>query len=132
MHAAERHDARNAAAGPHDHLAADLLAENAIRRADVSPRLGRHRGGLQAESVLADRLRRLVHDRVVGRSPPRQREVEAGEVDREADHIGGEYAQRLLEQFLPRLVTLEHDDRPQLHEPKPTVAGVRPFARQLA
>ena len=65
---------------------------------------------------IADRLSRLVHDRVVGCAPPCQRQVEPGEGDRQADYVGGEYTERLLEQFLPGLVTFEHDDRPQLHE----------------
>ena len=59
--------------------------------------------------------RRLVDDRVAGRAPALEREVEAGQVDLEADHVGGEHAQRLLEQLLPGLVALEHDDRLQLH-----------------
>ena len=35
VHAAERDDAGNAAARAHDHLAADLLAQDPVRRADV-------------------------------------------------------------------------------------------------
>src|SRR5262245_65663710 len=35
--AAERHDARNPASGADDHLSADLLAQYAVRRADVAP-----------------------------------------------------------------------------------------------
>ena len=66
--AAERRDARDAAAGADDHLAADLLAEDAVRRADVAAALRRDRRGLQAEPVLADRRGGLVHDPVVGRA----------------------------------------------------------------
>ena len=60
--AAERDDAGNAPAGADDHLAADLLAQDPVRRADVAARLGRDRRRLQAEPVLADR-----------RAPPRRR-----------------------------------------------------------
>ena len=35
VHAAERDDARDAPAGADDHAAADLLAQDAVRRADV-------------------------------------------------------------------------------------------------
>ena len=38
VHAAERDDARNAPPGPDDHLAADLLAQDPVRRADVAAR----------------------------------------------------------------------------------------------
>ena len=48
--------------GADDHLAADLLAQDPVRRADVVARLRRHRRRLQPEAVLADRGRRLVHD----------------------------------------------------------------------
>ena len=44
----------------HDHLAADLLAQDPVRRADVVARLGRHGRALQPEPVLADRRRGLV------------------------------------------------------------------------
>src|SRR5205085_4312839 len=59
VHAAERNDARDAAPGAYDHLAADLLAQDAIRRTDVIARLWRHRRGFQSEPVLANRARRL-------------------------------------------------------------------------
>ena len=82
----------------------------------TSPRAsGRDRRGLQAEPGLADRGRGLVDDRVVGRAAVLEREVVALEVDLEADHVGREHAQRLLEQLLPGLVALEHDDRPRVH-----------------
>ena len=58
MDAAERDDAGNAAAGPDDHLAADLLAQDPVRRADVAALLGRDGRRLQAEAVLADRRAR--------------------------------------------------------------------------
>ncbi len=107
MDAAERHDAGQPAAGADDHLAADLLAQDPVRRADVAARLRRDRRRLQAESVLADRGCRLVDDAVVGRPALREREVEAGEADLEPDHVGREHAQRLLEQLLPGLVAFE-------------------------
>ena len=61
--------------------------------------------------MLADRGGGLVHDLVLGRAPPVEREVEAEELEREADHVRGEDAERLLEQLLPGVVPFEDDDR---------------------
>jgi len=113
--AAERHDARDPAARPDDHLAADLLAQDPVRRADSVPALRRHGGCFQSEAVLSDRCRSLVHDRVTRLAPVLEREVEAGQVEREPDHVGGDDPQRLFEQLLARLVALEDDDRLKLH-----------------
>src|SRR5205814_2254628 len=63
MRARERDDTRNPPAGAEDHLRAHLLAEDPVRRADVST-LGRDRRGLQSEAVFPDRGRRLVDDAV--------------------------------------------------------------------
>ena len=60
--AAERHDPGNPPAGTDDHLAADLLAQDPVRRADVVAALRRDRRRLQPQPVLADRARGLVHD----------------------------------------------------------------------
>ena len=109
------HDARDAPAGADDHLAADLLAQDPVRRADVVARLRRDRRRLQPEAVLADRGRGLVHDGVAGLPPVGEREVEAGEGELEPDHVRREHAQRLLEQLLAGLVAFEHHDRLQLH-----------------
>src|SRR5207244_2927537 len=65
MDAAERDHAWNAAPCAHDHAAADLLAQDPVRRADVVPALRRDRRRLQAEATLADRARRLVDDPVL-------------------------------------------------------------------
>src|SRR5262249_22671213 len=81
MHAAERSHARNPPAGANDDLAADLLTENAIRRADVAATLRCDRGRLQAQSVLPDRGGRLVHDAVVRLPASFEREIEAWEVE---------------------------------------------------
>ena len=115
VHAAERHDAGDPAAGADDHLAADLLAQDPVRRADAVARLGRHGRRLQPEAVLADRRGSLVHDPVLRRTPALEREVEARELELETDHVGREHPERLLEQLLARLVALEDDDRLQLH-----------------
>ena len=115
VHAAERHDARDAAARADDHLAADLLAQDPVRRADVAAGLGRHRRSFEPEAVLADRSGSLVHHAVLGRTPALEREVEARQLELETDHVGSEHPQRLLEQLLARLVALEDDDRLQLH-----------------
>ena len=57
----------------------------------------------------------LVHDLVAGAPPAVEGEVEPLERELEADHLGSEHADRLLEQVLTRLVALEHDDRPVAH-----------------
>src|SRR6266545_2599588 len=81
--AAERHDARNAPARPHDHAPTDLFAEDPVRRTDVVAPLGSDGRGLQAETVVADRLGRLVDDGVLGRAARLDRQVEAGKVELE-------------------------------------------------
>ena len=57
MDARHRRDARDAPAGADDHLAVDLLAQDAVGAADVVGALGRDRGRLEAEARLAHRLR---------------------------------------------------------------------------
>ena len=54
----------------------------------------------------------LVHDAVVGLAAPLEREVEARELELDADHVGREHAEALLQELLPGLVALEDDDRP--------------------
>src|SRR5207247_834567 len=117
--AAERRDARNPAAGADDDLAPDLFPEDAIRGADVAPPLGSDRRRLERQPLLADRRRRLVHDAVVGLAAPFEREVEAREVELDADHIELENAQALLQQLLPGLVALEDDDGPLVAHRRP-------------
>ncbi len=97
VHAAERRDSRNPPPGAHDHLAADLLAQDAVRGADVAAPLGRDRRRLQTEAVLADRGCGLVHDPVAGLAALLEGEVEAREVELDVDHGGVEHAQALLE-----------------------------------
>ena len=77
--------------------------------------LGRHGGGLEPETVVADRARRLVDDCVAGGAAVLERQVEAGERDVEADHGSIEKAQRGLQELLAGLVTLENDDRVGIH-----------------
>ena len=57
----------------------------------------------------------VIDDRVPRRPPRLQREVEARELQLEADHVRLEHSQRLLEQLLPGLVALEHDDSLRVH-----------------
>ena len=115
MDAAERDDAGDPAPGADDHLAADLLAQDPVRRADVVAALGRDRRRLEAEPVLADRPRGLVHDLVLRRAPVLEREVVARELELDPDHVRLERAEPFLEQLLPGLVTFEHDNRPRIH-----------------
>ena len=55
---ADRHDAWDAASRADDHVAADLLPEDAVGAADVVLALGGDRRGLQPEAMLADRAPR--------------------------------------------------------------------------
>src|SRR4026209_1515695 len=73
--------------------AADLLTEDAVRRADVVARLRFDRGPLQAEAVLPDRASGLVDDGVLGLASFRQREVEAREGELDPDHLWSKGAQ---------------------------------------
>src|SRR6185369_9312298 len=108
-------DSGDAAPGADDHVAADLLPQDAIRAADVVLALGRNGGGLQAEAVLPDGCRGLVDDLVVRAPTGLEREVEALELELEADHVGREDANGLFEQFLPGLVPLEDGDGARVH-----------------
>ena len=65
-------------------LAADLLAQDPVRRADVVDAFGRDRRRLQTEPVLADRRGRLEHDLVLGRTAILEREVVTIERDARA------------------------------------------------
>ena len=112
VHASERDDSGDAASGADDDLAADLLAQDAVRRADVAGLLRRDRRGLQPVAVLLDRDCGLVHDAVLRRARDLEREVEARELELDSDHVRREDAQSLLEQLLAGLVAFEHDDRP--------------------
>jgi hypothetical protein len=115
VHAAERNHSWNATAGPDDDAAADLLAEDAVGRPDVFAPFRRDRRRLQAEPVLADRPRSLVHDRVLAVSSGLQREIETEEVELDSGHLGSQDAQGFLQQFLPGLVPLQHHDRFVVH-----------------
>ena len=59
--------------------------------------------------------RGLVHDLVVRAPAGLEREVEARELELEADHVGREDADGLFEQLLPGLVPLEDGDRARVH-----------------
>jgi hypothetical protein len=111
VHAAERNDPGDPASGAHDHLAADLLAEDPVGGADVAGLFRRDRRRLEPVPVLPNRGRSLVHHGVLRLATVRQREVVARELELDARHVGREHPQGLLEQLLPGLVTLQHDDR---------------------
>ena len=111
VHATDGHDSGDAAPGPHDHLAADLLPQDPVRRADVVPAFWRDRGALQAKPVLANRGSRLVDDAVLRRPAVFQREVEARKLQLDADHLRREHAQAFFQELLAGLVALEDDDR---------------------
>ena len=90
VHASERHDAGDATAGAHDHLAADLLSKDPVGRPDVARALRCDRGRFQPEPVLANRSSRLVDDAVARRATTLEGEVEANESELDADHLGCE------------------------------------------
>ncbi len=113
--AAERRNAGDAPAGADDHATADLLPQDPVRRADVARLLGRDRRRLEPEAVLADGGGGLVDDAVPGRAPVLERQVEARKLELDPDHVGGEDAQRLLQQLLAGLVPFQDDDRLPVH-----------------
>src|SRR5205823_3582922 len=73
--ACDRRDARDTAAGADDHLAVDLLAQDAVGAAHVVLALGRDRGGLDAVAGLAHGARRGMHHVVIRPATVVQREV---------------------------------------------------------
>src|SRR5581483_9505962 len=106
--AAERRDARDAAAGADDDLAADLLAEDPVRGADVVSPLRRDGRGLETEAVLADCGGGVVDAAVLRRAPALEREVEARQVDLEPRHVPCEHAEALVDELLSRLVAFDY------------------------
>ena len=66
VRAADRHHAGDAPPSANDHVAADLLAQDAVRAADVAGSLRRDRRRLQSQAVLADGPRGFVDDLVLG------------------------------------------------------------------
>ena len=117
MHAGQRADARDAAAGAHDDAAVDLLAEDCVRAADVAGALRRDRGCLDAEATLAQGGRRLVHHLVARLAAVGQGEVEIALHHLEADHVALEQAACLEEQLLAGLVAVQHGDGGDRHQP---------------
>src|SRR5205823_10432167 len=67
------------------------------------------------EAGFAQRGRRLVDHAVLRGSPVLEREVEARELELDADHIRRERAQRFLEQLLAGFVAFEQDDSVRIH-----------------
>ena len=110
MHAGDRRHAREAPAGPDDHLAVDLLAQDAVGRPDVARALGRDRGCLQSQARHEHRLGGLGHDLVAGRPSMAKREVEALELELDSQQPRIQEAHRLLQQLLAGLVALHHHD----------------------
>jgi hypothetical protein len=110
VHARDRRHAGDPATGADDHLPADLLAQDAVGGADVVLALGRDRGRLDAEAGLAHGARGVVDDLVAGRAPLLEREVEALQLDVDADDARVEHPERLLEQLLAGFVALQDGD----------------------
>ena len=102
--AADRDDARDPAAGAHDHLAADLLAEDPVRRADVAAALrrdGRAPSG-RARARGSPRPPRRRPAFLVARRLSSERSKRRSSSSRPIT-FGVEDAQGLLEQLLPGL-----------------------------
>jgi hypothetical protein len=110
VHAGDRRHSRQAPAGPHDHLSVDLFAQDAVGRSDVACALWSDRGCLQAQSRHEHRLGGLRDDLVAGRASMTQREIEALELEVDAQQLRIEQAHRLLEQLLSGLIALHHHD----------------------
>ncbi len=107
--------AGNPPAGPHDHLAADRLAQDAVRAADIVGAFRGDRRRLEAQSSLGHALRRFVYDLVVRRAAVLQREVVALDLELDPKHVLVEDAKRLVEELLPRLVPVERNNAKRLH-----------------
>jgi hypothetical protein len=109
--APERHDAGDPATCADDHLAAYLLAQDAVRRSHVAGALGSDGRRLEPIPVFSDCRRRLVDDRVLRGAPRIERQIEARKLELDSRHVGRKNAYRVLEQLLSRLVTFEDYDR---------------------
>ena len=122
MDAGHRRDPREAPAGADDHLAADPLADDRVRGADVLLALRGDRGGLDPEAGGPHRGGRLVHDAVLRGAAVLEREVEVLELDLEPEQVRVEHAQRLLEQLLARFVAVQDDDLDRVGHPALTIS----------
>ena len=94
--------------GADDYLGADLLAQDAVWRTDVAGLLGRDRRRLQAQAERADGGGGFRHDRVGAGTPVSERQIKALQLQIEADYLGREQPQRLLQQLPPGLVAFEY------------------------
>ncbi len=110
MDTADRPDARDAAAGAHDHRAIDPLAQDRVWAADIAPRLGCDRRGLEPKADRSHRVGGIVDYLVVSRAAVLQAQIEALERQVNAGNTWVEHAQGLLQQLLAGLVAFEHDD----------------------
>lgn len=110
MHASERRDPRDTPPCANDHRTTDLLAQDAIRRAHVIGALRRDRRGLQAKPGVAYRSRGVLDHRVTRLAAVLQGQVEALDLKLQGKYVGAEHPQGLLQQLLPGLISVEHDD----------------------
>jgi hypothetical protein len=97
MDAADRADARKAAARANDHLAVDRASEDRVRRADVAADFGRDRGRFEPESGAFHGRGRVLDDLVFRLAAGREREIEMLEPEFQSDHVGVEYAEGIDE-----------------------------------
>ena len=109
-HRRRRGHARDTPARPHDDRSAHALPQNAIGAADVARRLRRDGGRLEAQARFAHGGGSLADDLVGGGPPVPEGQVEPEQFEIEPEHSGVEHPQRLVEQFLPGLVTVTDDD----------------------
>ena len=104
--------ARQAPAAADDDLAADRLAQQRVRAADVLGALGGDGRGLQPEAVRHDGLGGVEHDLVAGAAAVLEREVVALDLERQPGHVGVEHPEGLLQQLLAGLVALHDHEGP--------------------
>ena len=69
--------------------------------------------------MFAQRRRRIAHDLIVRFPPLLQRQIEARKIQRHAQHMRVEHAQRFFQQFLPGLIAFQHHNRSFGHESSP-------------
>src|SRR5262249_53639190 len=94
----------------YDHPAVDCLPHDCVRAADVVGALRCDRGCLDPETGLAQCGGGLQHDLIAGLAAPDQRQVEVTLIKVESEQVPIEKTQRLDEQLLPGLVSMQDYD----------------------
>ena len=69
--------------------------------------------------MFAQGRRRIPHDLIVRFPPLFQRQIEARKIQRHAQYMRIEHAQRFFQQFLPGLIPFQYHNRSFRHESSP-------------